>query len=155
MNIKGLVVAAAMMGSAAAALGCNMPSLDTANIAGDASDLATQVADSATPETAANWFSWRVWFGGPRVAVAKPVARTYYRHTYVKYAPPAPRYERVAVAPSSKVFFVKGHWTYTGRKFVWVPGHYEAKRAGYRYVDGHWNKVNGHWFYQKGHWARI
>ena len=151
MNIKGLVVAAAMMGSAAVALGCNnLPTLDTS---AEASDLATQVAEGAVPETS-NWFSWRVWFGAPKVEVARPVARTYYKTTYVKYAPPAARYERVGVAPSHRHFWVPGHYTWSGSRFVWNGGRWESKRSGYEYVPAHWSKLGGHWYYQPASWKR-
>ena len=153
MNIKGLVVAAAMMGSAAVAMGCNnVPTLDAST---EASDLATQVAEGATPETT-NWFSWRFWVSTPKVAVARPVARTYYSDTvYVKYAPPTPRYEKVSVAPSSTVFWVPGHYKYTGSRYTWIGGHWEKKRAGYKYVGAHWNKVNGQWVYKTASWKAL
>ena len=162
MNIKGLVVAAAMMGSAAAAMGCNMPALDTSV---DASDLASQVAEGSAPETS-NWFSWRVWFGAPKVAVVKPVARTYYTpvktyytpgyysRTYVKVAPPAPRYERVGTAPSSRHFYVPGYWKWRNGNHEWISGHWETKRAGYTYVNGHWDRINGSWVYCNAYWKR-
>ena len=165
MNIKGLVVAAAMMGSAAAAVGCNMPALDT-NV--DAADLASQVAEGAAPETA-NWFTWRAWFSTPSVAVARPVARTYWsghrtRYTYVtptyvkpiyvRTAPPPLRYEHVGRAPSTKHFYVPGYWKWNNGRHEWISGHWDLKRNGHIYVSPHWDKIGGQWRYEGGYWKR-
>ena len=168
MNIKGLVVAAAMMGSAAAAMGCNMPALDNV----DAKDVAEQAAEGAAPEIA-NHFSWRVWFGAPRVEVARPVVRTYWTtrthaapvyvkpayvrpasYVYVRTAPPPVRYERVGRAPSAKHFYVPGYWKWNNGRHEWISGHWDMKRNGFVYVSPHWDNIGGQWRFQEGYWKR-
>jgi hypothetical protein len=149
MNIKGLMVAVAMLGTAGLTAGSALASpLDGAK------DMADQVAADATPEATTNWFSWRIGFFAPRVAVAKPVVHTYWTTRYVSYAPPAPRYERIPVAPSSRHFWVNGHYNWNGRQYQWVGGHYDTVRGGYKYISGHWDRSVSGWHYVPGYWKR-
>lgn len=77
-------------------------------------------------------------------------------HTIVvTEAPPAPRTEVIGVAPDEAHVWVQGYWTYTGHRWVWVPGHWEARpRAHAAWVPGHWDKnpTGRGWVWTAGHW---
>ena len=141
MNIKGMLVALAMAGSAVAMTGCS-----------DVSSLASDAASDQAASAASNWYFWRSYFTTP--VVARPVVRTYYTGTYVRFAPPAARVEVVGRAPSANHFFVKGHYKWTGARYEWIGGHWDVKRAGSTYIQAHWDKIGGSWRMVPGHWVR-
>lgn len=86
-----------------------------------------------------------------RVAVIAPVPVVHY--TYVEREPPPPRYERIPEPPSHEHHWAAGHWTWDGRGYIWVPGHYHARpRPGVAWVDGHWERHERGWFWVDGHW---
>ena len=134
MNIKGLVVGLAMVGSAVVGLGCSAS--DLTNLAERAKDVAGSAGESA----ATNWYYWR----------ATPVTET----VVVRTAPPPVRYEVRPAAPTQRSFWVPGHWKWTGVQYEWIGGHWETQRAGWVYVNAHWDKLGGVWRYQQGYWRR-
>ncbi len=75
----------------------------------------------------------------PRQAEAQP------------YPPvPPPRYETVPVAPGPAYVWRGGGWRWDGRSYVWAPGAYVIRHAGYhRWVPGHWGRF-GRWI--PAHW---
>jgi hypothetical protein len=141
MNIKGMLVALAMAGSAAAITGCS-----------DVSSLASGAAGDQVASAASNGFFWRSYFTTP--VLARPVVRTYYNGVYVRVAPPAARVEVIGHAPSANHFFVHGYHRWTGSRYEWVGGHWDVKRAGYTFVQGHWDRIGGAYRFVPGHWVR-
>jgi hypothetical protein len=132
MKLNGkMMVAAAMVAGVLGATGCS-------NVvgAGAQQDDTTAEQGESMAQQAASWFGFRVW-AGPR------------------YAPPVVRVEYPGYAPSSRHFWVNGHWSYNGREYVWVGGHWDLRRDGFTYVQPHWDNVNGRWTYMPGHFARI
>ncbi len=66
-------------------------------------------------------------------------------------AVPATRAEHVPPAPTRRVVWQPGEWREDAGSFVWVPGHYVKRLAGYHHwVRGHWS-ADGVWV--AGHWA--
>ena len=63
---------------------------------------------------------------------------------------PPPRYETVPVAPGPGYLWRGGGWRWDGRAYVWMPGTYVVRRAGYNaWVPGHWGRF-GRWV--PAHW---
>ena len=51
--------------------------------------------------------------------------------------------------------WIRGHYRWDGvaAAYVWVPGHWQQRPAGYtRWVPGHWYERNGAWYWVEGHW---
>jgi hypothetical protein len=69
--------------------------------------------------------------------------------------PPAPMAEAPGVAPARGMFWVPGHWQWSGRNYAWVRGHWENQRGGYTWVAPHWERFGGRWRYVAGHWRRL
>jgi hypothetical protein len=66
--------------------------------------------------------------------------------------PPAEQAETVGVVGVGQAW-VKGHWSWDGARYVWVPGHTMLVPEGYRsWEPGHWYPNAGHWFYRTGYW---
>ena len=150
MNIKGMLVAVVMAGSAAMATGCSQAQ-ELANDAAAQQDVASQ---------ASNWFAVRTWFNPffrPTVAVryTTPVAVRYSTPVAVRYSPPVARYEAIGRAPSSNHFWVNGHYMWNGRSYAWVGGHWDTRRAGHTYVQPHYNLVNGSYIFVPGHFQHV
>ena len=71
----------------------------------------------------------------------------------VKEAPPAPRHEVIAVAPSPAHVWISGYWSYHHGHYVWVPGHYETRpQTASVWVAGHWDHTYRGWVWTPGHW---
>ena len=71
----------------------------------------------------------------------------------VTQAPPAPRQEVITTAPSTQHVWVQGYWMYRNGRWVWIPGHYEARpRVNANYVAGHWDRTSRGWVWTPGHW---
>ena len=61
------------------------------------------------------------------------------------FAPPAPRFEDPGCAPSSDYAFTPGYWRWSGREYVWVGGHWTARRDAGFYRTPRYENENGHW----------
>ena len=67
--------------------------------------------------------------------------------------PPAPPDVVLGPPPGPAAGYVvePGHWQWTGGRYVWVPRHWIATRAGYgHFIPGHWNRF-GRWI--PAHWG--
>jgi hypothetical protein len=73
----------------------------------------------------------------------------------VREAPPAVVVERRPSPPSRGHVWIDGYWNWSGRQYVWQPGHwavpprqhviwvaphYERHEQGYRYTPGQWRE---------------
>ena len=67
-------------------------------------------------------------------------------------APPPPRVVVMPVRPGH--VWVDGHWTWSGGRWVFVNGHYQAVRHGHRWVPGHWQATPRGHRWVPGHWVR-
>jgi len=77
----------------------------------------------------------------------------YYGAT-ASYAPPAPQYETVGVAPYPGYFWIGGYWNWSGGRYAWVPGRWSAPRPGYHWVGPRWDHVGRGWRQTRGGWRR-
>jgi hypothetical protein len=88
-----------------------------------------------------------------RTVVAEP--RREREIVIVHEAPPPPRRDVIGHAPDKSHIWVEGYWIHTGRKWVWVPGHWELRpRASAVWVPGHWDKNDDGrgWVWTPGRW---
>ena len=72
---------------------------------------------------------------------------------YVRFGPPAPRYEAVPVLQPGWVW-TPGYWNWSGHRYVWVRGHRVRAHHGHHYVPNHWVEHDGRWRMDRGHWDR-
>jgi hypothetical protein len=80
---------------------------------------------------------------------ARPVERVVVRTP----APPPPRAEYQPPPPNERVAWDPGHWTWNGRDYVWVAGHYiERPNVAMRWEPGHWVQRGGGWVWVEGGW---
>ena len=151
MNIKGMLVAVVMAGSAAMTTGCSQAQ-ELVNDAAAQQDVASQ---------ASNWFAIRTWFNTPvfrptvGVRYTTPVAVRYSTPVTVRVAPPVARYEAIGRAPSSNHFWVHGHYMWNGRSYTYVGGHWDTRRAGHTYIQAHYDRVGNTWRFVPGHFERV
>jgi hypothetical protein len=74
---------------------------------------------------------------------------------YVRIEPPAPVVETIPPPPSPRHLWVGGYHRWSGRQYVWVPGHYVVRpRRFSAWVPGHWRHVHRGWYWVPGHWRR-
>lgn len=66
--------------------------------------------------------------------------------------PPVARAEVTTYRPG--YVWVHGHWTNTGRRWVWQNGYYARERQGYVYVEGGWHRRGNRHVYRDGVWRR-
>ncbi len=68
--------------------------------------------------------------------------------------PVAPQVQEVVVAaPSSEAVWVPGYWSYRGRGYVWVSGHWEMPPPHHRsYVVGHWERRGHRTYWVESYW---
>lgn len=68
--------------------------------------------------------------------------------------PPAPLTDNVTTPPTETDVWVGGYWDFVNNKWVWLPGHWEARpRAGAIWVPGHWDQsTKGNWVWTPGYW---
>lgn len=70
----------------------------------------------------------------------------------VREVPPplrsGPRPER----PSATAVWVDGHWDWTGKRYAWIPGRWEANPPGREWIPGHWKKSGREWTWVPGRW---
>jgi hypothetical protein len=68
-------------------------------------------------------------------------------------APPPPRVEIRPAAPDRFAVWDPGRWTWNGREYVWVPGHYlERPSLAMQWQPGYWSQTGGGWVWIDGHW---
>lgn len=70
------------------------------------------------------------------------------------YAPPAPEYEVIGVAPAPGYIWSGGYWGWVGGRYVWRRGRWIAPRRGYSWVRPHWERGRDGWRFEGGHWRR-
>ncbi|PSM30804.1 hypothetical protein BVG81_008640, partial [Haliangium sp. UPWRP_2] len=72
----------------------------------------------------------------------------------IRVAPPAPRVEVRAVAPSPRHVWIPGYWQWGGQQHVWVAGRYDLPPAtGQVWVEERWVNEGGQWVFYQGHWG--
>jgi WXXGXW repeat (2 copies) len=74
-------------------------------------------------------------------------------------SPPAPipaaMPETIPKPPPSPVplTWQPGHWDWTGRSYVWVPGQYVDRNGqGTSWMPPYWQETDSGWTWQPGHW---
>ncbi len=163
MNFSKIILAAVMVAGSAIGVGCNAPAA--------LNDAADKVAADAQPSDGADYHGrgFGGYHGGFRsgfrggYAYRGGVVRDHLRYGYglrgayspyyVRYAPPAARYEYIGRAPSARHFWVNGYHQWGGRGYNWVGGHWDVRRNGYTYVQPHYDVINGRHRFIPGHWA--
>ncbi|MEJ2367330.1 MAG: hypothetical protein P8Z49_03010 [Acidobacteriota bacterium] len=81
-----------------------------------------------------------------RAAVPAPVV-------YVRFAPPAPRAEVIPARVPPGQVWIRGHYRWDGRAYLWVPGSYvRAPHARARWSPGRWRHSNRGWYWTPGRW---
>ena len=79
------------------------------------------------------------------------------KRVYVKKAPP--KHKKVVVVKTKKPYrnaiYVKGHWRWNGKKYVWRNARWIKPRRGFVWIPGHWKKNTQGWFYVEGHWKKV
>ncbi len=72
---------------------------------------------------------------------------------YVDVAPPVEQIEVVGVAPSGEHVWIRGHYSWSGSAYVWLPGRWEVRpRVRARWVPGGWRRYHRRWYWVEGHW---
>lgn len=72
---------------------------------------------------------------------------------YASYAPPAPRYAAVGVAPGPGYMWTNGYWDWRGRNWGWVEGRWmRPPRAHAVWVPHEWRHEGGRWRFHRGYW---
>lgn len=72
--------------------------------------------------------------------------------TVVVKRPPPARTEVRPAKPYTNAVWVKGHWKWSGGRYVWVSGYWLKSRPGKTWVAGHWAQRGRGWVWVKGHW---
>ena len=69
------------------------------------------------------------------------------------FPPPAKRAEIPPAAPSPQALWDCGHWSWSGARYVWTPGHYiERPQADANWIPGYWQQETGGWAWVEGRW---
>ena len=67
--------------------------------------------------------------------------------------PPVPQVEVIGAAPSPRHIWVPGYWSWTGRRYTWMAGHWEQRpRESANYTAGHWERTPRGWVWYEGYW---
>jgi len=94
--------------------------------------------------------SWRL-VPGHWTTVGTPIP-TVQQRVEVVSAPPVDIVETVGEVPVGHTW-VRGHYSWDGVRYVWVPGHSMLVPEGRAaWVPGHWYANGGRWFYASGYW---
>ncbi len=71
----------------------------------------------------------------------------------VRVGPPPVIVERRPPRPGPRYVWISGYQRWTGRGYVWVPGHYVvAPRPRAVWVPHHWVHRGHTWVFVEGHW---
>jgi len=98
---------------------------------------------------------WHRLVGLALLATTLGACGTGYRAAvYIPDRPPRAVVEVRGAYPGSGHAWVRGYYQWTGRSYVWVPGHWERwPRARARWYDGSWRHDRRHgWYWVEGHW---
>ncbi|HTS25989.1 MAG TPA: hypothetical protein VMH81_08940 [Bryobacteraceae bacterium] len=72
---------------------------------------------------------------------------------YVRYAPPAPRYAVVGVAPGPGYVWTTGYWDWRGGNWAWVEGRWQRPpRARAAWVAPEWRHEGRGYRFHRGYW---
>src|SRR5271165_2716638 len=72
---------------------------------------------------------------------------------YVRYAPPAPRYAVVGVAPRPGYVWTNGYWDWRGRDWGWAEGRWvRPPRPRSVWVAPEWRHEGNGWRFRRGYW---
>ena len=67
--------------------------------------------------------------------------------------PPLVREEIVPAAPSDRVVWHPGRWSWGGTGYIWVAGHWvDRPYANAVWEPGHWVDRDNGWVWDEGHW---
>ena len=72
---------------------------------------------------------------------------------YLDSAPPPLRVETVPAARRGYLW-VPGHWEARKHRYVWKAGHWEKERHGYHYVEPRWVQADNRWELHRGGWNK-
>merc|ERR1711969_351799 len=72
----------------------------------------------------------------------------------VRSAPPPPPRVVVGPAPYPGAVWVRGHYTWSGSRYVWSRGRWVRPRAGYVYVQPRYVRRGGGYVLVRGGWQR-
>ncbi|HUB79494.1 MAG TPA: hypothetical protein VMB03_11880 [Bryobacteraceae bacterium] len=71
----------------------------------------------------------------------------------VGFAPPAPRYAVVGVAPGPGFVWTEGFYNYSGGRYVWVPGRWmRPPHPHAAWVPGAWVREGRGYRFHRGYW---
>jgi hypothetical protein len=72
---------------------------------------------------------------------------------YIGHEPPPLRYEARPVMPGPGYAWVDGYWSWSGARYVWVPGGWRRPPyAGAYWTHPHYDHYDRGWEYNEGHW---
>jgi WXXGXW repeat (2 copies) len=72
---------------------------------------------------------------------------------YVRYAPPAPRYEAVGIAPGPGFVWTNGYWDWRGNNWYWVGGRWmRPPHRGRVWVAPEWRYEGRGYRFHRGYW---
>jgi hypothetical protein len=72
---------------------------------------------------------------------------------FVRFGPPPPPREVIAVRPGPRYVWVPGYYRYTGRHYGWVKGYWaKPPRPHARWVPGYWTPRRGGHVWVGGYW---
>ena len=150
MKLNGSVlVAVAMMFGSIGAIGCKSgENAQPENVATE-----SPAAEPAKTETASEGATKTDESVNVQAKASIGVGNERPTHRYVPMAPPAPRYERIGRAPSTRHFWVNGHYKWANGRYIWIGGHWDTRRGNRVFVQPHYDRVDGKWRYVPGHWA--
>ena len=69
----------------------------------------------------------------------------------IRFAPPAPLVENVAVVRPGHVW-IPGYWRWNGYRYGWVGGYWGPSRIGYYYSPSVWVRGGLGWRFHAGYW---
>jgi hypothetical protein len=92
---------------------------------------------------------------GGTIAALAPSAAIASTRVYVHIRPPVAVVETRGPAPDRHHVWIRGHHSWDGNAYVWVPGHWEARpRPRAVWVSGRWGHSRRGWYWVEGHWRR-
>jgi hypothetical protein len=72
---------------------------------------------------------------------------------YTAYAPPAPRYAAVGVAPGPGYVWTTGYWNRAGGNWAWMEGRWQRPpRRNAAWVASEWRSEGRGYRFYRGHW---
>ena len=72
----------------------------------------------------------------------------------IELEPPAPRAEEVPAPPHEDAVWVAGYWSWTGVRYVWLPGrHVRRPGSGLYWYPGGYVLRDGRYVYVVGRWG--